>query len=113
MEGMLIFNYVLKSKSIIYSTNSHFKQIFKHFKPVEEVFDKEKIVYLSPESPNTIDSIDQNKVYIIGGIVDDNQCKGLSLKKAESLGLTTAKLSIRDYLSTFNNQSLNINHSML
>lgn len=86
-------------------------QVFKQPLPVEEAYPIEKIVYLSPDSENLIETIDEDKVYVIGGIVDDNQLKGLSLSKAKKFGIAHGKLPIKDHLASFNNQSLNINHS--
>lgn len=68
-------------------------------------------MYLTPDSDNLLESIDHSKVYVIGGIVDDNQLKGLSLSKAVSHGIAHARLPIKERLPNFRNQSLNINHS--
>ena len=86
-------------------------KLFKESKPVEELYPIESLIYLTPDTEELLESVDESKVYVIGGIVDDNQLKGLSYQKATKLGIKTAKLSIKDLLPSFRNQSLNINHS--
>lgn len=85
-------------------------KVFRHADPVEKAFPIEKLVYLTPDSDNLLEVLDHDKVYVIGGIVDDNQLKGLSLEKATAHGIAHAKLPIKENLPTFRNQSLNINH---
>ena len=50
-------------------------QVQFHEKHFTDVFDKDKIVYLTSESDNVVEEIDQDKVYIIGGLVDHNSQK--------------------------------------
>jgi len=35
--------------------------------------DMSKMIYLSPDSPNELETISHDDIYIIGGIVDDNR----------------------------------------
>ena len=47
-----------------------------HFdKDLFNSFTMEKIIYLTAESPNVLTSLDQGKVYVIGGLVDHNHQK--------------------------------------
>lgn len=50
-------------------------QLHKEEREYMEVFPKEDIVYLSSESPNVLDTLDETKVYVIGGLVDHNHHK--------------------------------------
>lgn len=44
---------------------------------------KEKLVYLTSDSPHTLTAWDRSATYIIGGIVDRNRLKGATMRKAE------------------------------
>jgi len=76
----------------------------------DEVFPKEKIVYLSSESENAVTKLEDDKVYVIGGLVDHNHHKGLSHTKATELGITTARLPIEEYLAMKSRKVLTVNH---
>ena len=75
-----------------------------------EMHDKSKVVYLTSDSNNEINELDDDKVYIIGGIVDRNRLKRATIDKAENLGLGTAKLPIGQHLQLFSTKVLTINH---
>lgn len=72
--------------------------------------DTSKIVYLTSDSDNILEHLDDSKVYVIGGIVDRNRLKGTTMKKAQELGITTAKLPIEQYLKLVATKVLTVNH---
>lgn len=41
-------------------------------KPYTELFPLEKLVYLTPDSNKVLSSIEADKIYIIGGLVDES-----------------------------------------
>ena len=63
-----------------------------------DVFQPEEIVYLSPDSDNVLTCISKNKVYVIGGLVDDNIHKGVTEAQANELCISTARLPIQEYM---------------
>lgn len=72
--------------------------------------DKEKIVYLTSESPNVLTRLEEDNVYIIGGLVDHNAQKGLCHRLAEEKGLKHARLPIDEYVVMKTRKVLTINH---
>lgn len=60
--------------------------------------DLERVVYLTSDSENTVTTLEQGKIYVIGGIVDRNRLKGIAISRAEKLGAATAKLPLDDHL---------------
>uniref|UniRef100_G3MRS8 RNA (guanine-9-)-methyltransferase domain-containing protein 1 n=1 Tax=Amblyomma maculatum TaxID=34609 RepID=G3MRS8_AMBMU len=55
------------------------------------IFPKEKLVYLTPDSENTLDEFDYDAVYVVGALVDKEAKNGATLSKATSEGLKTAR----------------------
>ena len=72
---------------------------------------KKNIFYLTADSENNIENIDNNATYIIGGIVDRNKYKGLTFNKAKELGINHGKFPIGDYLKLQSSQVLTTNHT--
>lgn len=72
---------------------------------------KKSIYYLSADSENNIEILDNKATYIIGGIVDRNKYKFLSLNKAKDLGINHGKFPIGEYLKLHSSQVLTTNHT--
>ncbi|XP_057765091.1 tRNA (guanine(9)-N1)-methyltransferase isoform X2 [Salvia miltiorrhiza] len=70
---------------------------------------KENLVYLTADSENSLDELDLKSIYIIGGLVDRNRWKGLTMNKANEQGIKTAKLPIGSYLKMSSSQVLTVN----
>ncbi|KAJ8913626.1 hypothetical protein NQ315_013448 [Exocentrus adspersus] len=83
--------------------------IYFHNEDYLELFPKEKLVYLSSESDNLITKLEEEKIYIIGGLVDHNFHKGLCHKKAVEQGISHAQLPIGEYFWMKHRKVLTIN----
>jgi tRNA (guanine9-N1)-methyltransferase len=84
-------------------TSDSFDQYFQN--------QRQNVVYLTSDSENTITTLENDKIYIIGGIVDRNRYKQLTYQRATSLGIATAKLPIDEYLSAMpSTRVLTTNH---
>lgn len=64
-----------------------------------DLFDKEKLVYLSADSENTLEKLEDDKIYIIGGIVDKNRHKNICFNKAKEQGIAHAKFPIKEHVN--------------
>jgi tRNA (guanine9-N1)-methyltransferase len=69
-----------------------------------------QLVYLSSDAEETLEELDENCAYIIGGIVDRNQFKGVAHKKAEKQNVRTVKLPIKEHISLCLTHVLTVNH---
>jgi tRNA (guanine9-N1)-methyltransferase len=61
-------------------------------------------VYLTADAETVLDDLDMSKIYIIGGLVDQNRWKGITLKKSTEQGIQSAKLPIGNYLKMSSSQ---------
>ncbi|KAL9114109.1 MAG: hypothetical protein Q9227_001881 [Pyrenula ochraceoflavens] len=69
-----------------------------------------EVVYLTSESPNTLQELKPYSTYIIGGLVDKNRHKGLCYKAACDHGVKTARLPISDFMDMQSRFVLATNH---
>jgi tRNA (guanine9-N1)-methyltransferase len=62
----------------------------------EDMFPQEKLVYLTADSETILETMDTEKIYIIGGIVDHNRLKNITFNKAARQNIATAKFPITE-----------------
>jgi len=58
---------------------------------------KEKLVYLTPDSPAPLEELNNDKVYVIGGLVDDSVKKDITKTYAVGNQIVTARLPIQEH----------------
>ena len=63
-----------------------------------DIYPRERLVYLTPNSDNVLDTFDHDDIYIIGSIVDKSIVKPFTFAKAKSEKIRTAKLPLDNYL---------------
>jgi tRNA (guanine9-N1)-methyltransferase len=61
------------------------------------LYDKNNIIYLTPDSENTIETLVEGKCYIIGGLIDRNKHKNFTLEFAKESGIQTSKFPLNDF----------------
>uniref|UniRef100_A0A0V0G9J6 tRNA (guanine(9)-N(1))-methyltransferase n=1 Tax=Triatoma dimidiata TaxID=72491 RepID=A0A0V0G9J6_TRIDM len=75
-----------------------------------DIFNKEELIYLTSDSDNVIENVDESNVYIIGALVDHNYHKGICLKKAEEQGIKHGRLPISEFLEMKSRKVLTVDH---
>jgi tRNA (guanine9-N1)-methyltransferase len=71
---------------------------------------KRQLVYLTSDADETLETLDPNCTYIIGGIVDRNRLKGITHQKAIANNIRAAKLPIKDLFALSTTHVLTVNH---
>uniref|UniRef100_A0A3B5LR91 tRNA methyltransferase 10 homolog B n=1 Tax=Xiphophorus couchianus TaxID=32473 RepID=A0A3B5LR91_9TELE len=68
-----------------------------------DLFPSESVVYLTPDAQEALQTVDADKVYVLGGLVDESIQKKLSLSRAAELSVRTARLPVDEYMAKKNN----------
>jgi tRNA (guanine9-N1)-methyltransferase len=71
------------------------KSVTEHFAANQQ--DK-KIIYLTSDSETVLSELNDDHIYVIGGIVDRNRLKYATLNRAKEYGFATARLPITEHL---------------
>ncbi|KAF4111577.1 tRNA methyltransferase 10 homolog B isoform X2 [Onychostoma macrolepis] len=62
------------------------------------LFPSEDVIYLTPDASEALEYVEEDKVYILGGLVDETIQKKISYTRAKELGVRTARLPIDEYM---------------
>ncbi|XP_062055810.1 tRNA methyltransferase 10 homolog A isoform X2 [Lepus europaeus] len=75
-----------------------------------ELIKKEDLIYLTSDSPNVLEELDESKAYVIGGLVDHNHHKGITYKQASDYGIDHAQLPLGNFVKMNSRKVLAVNH---
>ncbi|XP_030046590.1 tRNA methyltransferase 10 homolog A [Microcaecilia unicolor] len=75
-----------------------------------ELIKTEDLVYLTSDSPNVLEELDESKAYVIGGLVDHNHHKGLTYQRAQEFGVSHAQLPLGSFVKMNSRKVLAVNH---
>ncbi|XP_051575374.1 tRNA methyltransferase 10 homolog B [Myxocyprinus asiaticus] len=62
------------------------------------LFPSEDLMYLTPDASEALEHVEEDKVYILGGLVDESIQKKMSYTRAKELGVRMARLPIDEYM---------------
>lgn len=101
----------LSSHGCIYTeclrVNSGFEhyQLLRHLESHDTLFQKEELVYLSPDADLPLDTVDMNKVYVIGGLVDETVQNCVSKNRADVNQICIRRLPIVEHMVKANDST--------
>ncbi|XP_063314662.1 tRNA methyltransferase 10 homolog A [Pelobates fuscus] len=84
----------------IHIKSEHFKDLMK----------PQDLVYLTSDSPEVLNELDETKAYVIGGLVDHNHHKGITYMQALDLGISHAQLPLSNFVKMNSRKVLAVNH---
>uniref|UniRef100_A0A672LZ01 tRNA (guanine(9)-N(1))-methyltransferase n=1 Tax=Sinocyclocheilus grahami TaxID=75366 RepID=A0A672LZ01_SINGR len=62
------------------------------------LFPSEDVIYLTPDASEALEYVEEDQVYILGGLVDETIQKKISYTRAKELGICTVRLPIDEYM---------------
>ena len=88
----------------------------KNFYEIEELLNlNKKFIYLSPESEYDLEEVNDNYIFVIGGLIDKTIIKNKSLERAinienkKIIDIETRRLPLKKYIGNIFKTELNIN----
>lgn len=80
----------------------------RHEGDITEVFEPEKLVYLSPDAEDELHAFNADDHYVVGTIVDKGTQMPLTLAKAKRLNIRCARLPLQKYIRFFSHKTLTL-----
>lgn len=72
--------------------------------------DKSKMVYLTADTDDVLESLEPGMTYVVGGIVDKNRHKLLCYNKAKELGIPAKRLPLAEHINLAGRRVLTTTH---
>ncbi|CAG8553927.1 8322_t:CDS:2 [Funneliformis mosseae] len=88
----------------------NWKNVIFESRPYLDCFNKEELIYLTADSNDCIQELDEQKIYIIGGLVDKNRHKSICYNKSQEDNIASAQLPIGNYVQLSTRKVLAVNH---
>jgi len=98
-----------KTRDLFYSRGNGKWDVNLRMDALNELWNPPDIVYLTADSENVLDVLDESKIYVIGGLLDHNRHKGLCHSIALKHGYGHARLPITENLQLQTRKVLTIN----
>ncbi|XP_055309685.1 mitochondrial ribonuclease P protein 1 homolog [Sitodiplosis mosellana] len=83
-----------------------------HDEPIQEAFPKEKLVLLTPDSPNILREYNPDDHYVISGLVDRGDKVPFTLAKAKRLEIRSARIPMEQFRKCRINKTLTLDQVM-
>ncbi|CAE7849129.1 TRMT10B [Symbiodinium microadriaticum] len=93
---------------VIAKQNCDAWHIHRHAEDVEDAFAPSELVFLSPDADEPLDAVVPGKVYVIGGVVDKNIKRKITLGKAQEHDIPAYRLPVREIFPSCRNTVLNV-----
>nr|XP_023681161.1 tRNA methyltransferase 10 homolog B [Paramormyrops kingsleyae]XP_023681162.1 tRNA methyltransferase 10 homolog B [Paramormyrops kingsleyae]XP_023681163.1 tRNA methyltransferase 10 homolog B [Paramormyrops kingsleyae] len=63
-----------------------------------DLFPQESVIYLTPDAEQALEYVEPDKVYVLGGLVDESVQKKITYLRARDGGVPSARLPISEYM---------------
>lgn len=88
----------------------NWKDIHVKSEHYSELIKKEDLVYLTSDSPDVLNELEDTKAYVIGGLVDHNHHKGVTYRLAVEKEISHAQLPLGNFVKMNSRKILAVNH---